>query len=524
MKKLHSKTLQMPASAAYIDIVSRTGDILTVDYFRENGERLSIYSNAARVIREDTFNACITEAPEPMKKVDSPPKGKASEDPRRKDQKKRQDLPRGRKVTAGEKLAGADWKKHDGEKRRDEDKPDYGIKKRAKEHRGKVKGENQFEHLGFDPLLDQINEDDNNTLYRWQAILEAIFAAGLTEDQAREIRANLHGKEYSLGEAKLSYDEFVGKGEHQWQCTYELKGKHAGVTRNASVQTKEKDEGAAKKRIKELHPNAIPSSIKCTYKGIKESYSDYGPGDAMRKWLDSNRQTTNSTVSDRKDSGEGDYYKVKFGFTNFSARNISDALEEFKNFCYNELGAADVQINFEETDEDGNEGVVSGRVYFEYHFEESTRSFNEASPEQGDVAQVDNDLAAVGAATQDQEGKKKNEIYAGQGVEEAEEKLDTVPRRESDKIQNLQKGTVINVVRMNDNKVTKVIPTTVLKVVYSRPNFYAHCRVDAEQVTKIRIARDPSIIYLRQGEDTGVYYYLDRIGPLERDDPTVAYN
>jgi hypothetical protein len=357
MKKLYSKTLQMPHDAAYIQLASKSGSVYTVNYFRENHERISQVSPAAGVIHEDTYKHVISEAPEPMKKVDQAPKGKATEDPRRNDQKKRQDLPRGRDLTKAEKEVGAAHQTHPGEKRRDEDKPTVGVKSRAKEPRGKVKGENQFEgvYLGLDPLLDQINEDDNNTLYRWQAILEAIFAAGLTEDQAREIRANLHGKEYSLGE--------------------------------------------------------------------------------------------------------------------------------------------------------------------------STQSFNEASPEPSGVAQVDNDLAAVAGAQSSQEGEKnKNEVYVGMDAEEAEEALDTVPKREAEKIQNLNKGVVIHVVRIRNGKVSKVIPTTVIKVVYNRPNFYAHCRVDADQVTRIKVARDPNVVYLRQGEKTGVYYYIDRGDPSAERNPTIAYN
>ena len=79
----------------------------------------------------------------------------------------------------------------------------------------------------------------------------------------------LLGEEVELDEAKLSYDDFVGVGHHMWDCTYELKGKHAGVTRHTGVQTKKKNEADAKALVKKRHPNADPASITCKYKGVR---------------------------------------------------------------------------------------------------------------------------------------------------------------------------------------------------------------------------------------------------------------
>ena len=78
----------------------------------------------------------------------------------------------------------------------------------------------------------------------------------------------------NIEESKLSYDDFVGVGQHMWDCTYELKGRHAGVTRHTGVQTKEKNEADAKALVKKRHPNADPSSITCKYKGVRTEESN----------------------------------------------------------------------------------------------------------------------------------------------------------------------------------------------------------------------------------------------------------
>jgi hypothetical protein len=72
-------------------------------------------------------------------------------------------------------------------------------------------------------------------------------------------------------ESKLSYDEFVGVGQHVWDCTYELKGRHAHLKRRATVQTKEKNENDAKKIVKQKFPNADIASITCKYNGVRQA-------------------------------------------------------------------------------------------------------------------------------------------------------------------------------------------------------------------------------------------------------------
>lgn len=203
MKRLYKTTLQAPKDAAFINVVSKHGNALSVDYFRENKERISHVNISARVISEDTYRA-MTEAPESMKKLNDFTKGNATADPRSATLKKTADLPKGRKLTKGEEVLGAGEEPHKkAEKRRDEDKPDLKAPKRAKEPKGKGAGaENAFESLGYDPLLDGLKEDDD-AAYKWSKILKAMTEAGLMDDDIRAVQGYLRGHEFSFNEARL---------------------------------------------------------------------------------------------------------------------------------------------------------------------------------------------------------------------------------------------------------------------------------------------------------------------------------
>lgn len=363
MKRIYTRTYQTPWGAHSIQPISRNGKALTVEYFRENGERIAIVNTSARVISEETYKMMTEEtAPKGLKE---PKGGKETKDPRRKDQKKKQDLPRGRDLTKAEKeIKGAKPDSYEkGEKRRDEDKPEVGVKKQAKLPVGKAPKAGVFEnhdatYHGKDVfyafkksgiLLGEgvLNESDMST-YRWKAILSACNQAGLSADEIRDILRHLDGHE------------------------------------------------------------------------VQESFSE---------------------------------------------------ASEF---------------------EDENPG---------------------AEPENDAETALDLD---------DEENDQENEVYTGQSKDELFSNLESVSKGQTEKIQNLPKDTVINVVRIVGSEVDKVLPSKVVKIVPEGKLFKAIVRIQGQNV-KIPIMKLPGIMYLKTGAETGAYYYVDQTKADIGYEPKVNY-
>lgn len=350
MHRIKNRTLQTPWGAQFIRVASKAGRALTVEYFRENQERIPMVNPIAGVITEETLKMMIGEGEEKMPKAPKEPKGKAEADPRRKDQKKRMDLDRGRELTDAEKEVGAgdapeviDFQ--------DTDKLDPKVKSRAKLPVGKVKGKSAFKESA-----------DGMATYRWKGIEKALYAAKLSSEQVQEILMHLQ-------KSKIS---------------------------ESNISEAPEDPRQAQRQ----DPRAEAPT--------PEGADDYIPGE---------------------------------------------------------------------------------------------QDFN-----QSDVNALDN-----------VEEDEPEEISVGMSTDEVIKAVSNVPARQLEKVQNLGSGVIINIIKMADSKVTKVIPGKVLKTFEKDGKTFAKVEA-AGQKTSFAIASNDAI-FLRQGEETGVYYYLDK-GIDEKSQPT----
>lgn len=119
-----------------------------------------------------------------------------------------------------------------------------------------------------------------------------------------------------------------------------------------------------------------------------------------------------------------------------------------------------------------------------------------------------------------EEKEKISGVRRGMSLEEVENALMNVSSSELERIENLPRGTKIQIVKIESGKVTKIIPSKVLRTLYANGMTRATLNTANERV-EIKITRDPDIIYLKKDKKTGVYYYLDQFN--EEKEPKINY-
>lgn len=455
MKRIYTRTYQTPWGAQFVKPISKNGRALTVEYFRENGERITIVNTAARVITSETYEMMTEKVgAEKMPKAPAEPKGKETKDVRRKDQDKKKDLPRGRELTKAEKeTKGAKPGDYDTVDRPDADKPKIDVKKQAKEPVGSAPKAGVLEdktYHGKDVffafkragiLLGEgvLSESDMNT-YRWKAILKALDQANVGKETKQAILVYLDGHEVQAE----SFNESHGEGGY--------------LIRNGAVGF------SYLKKDVNPRPGTEGSAVNWTTNpSLAHVFASIEDAAAITKLWD---QSYAVVTADNPDKKVGRVFK--------------------------------------------------GKV-LEYE------SFNEAADDSEESA-VDSDLdAALDAEAE--EGEDKNEVYTGQSKDDLFANLESVSKREAEKIRNLPKDTVINIVRIVGSEVDKVIPTKVIKVVQDKNNprvMKAEVQVQGESI-RIPIMKLPGIMYLKTGAETGSYFYVDQSKADVGYEPEVNY-
>lgn len=106
---------------------------------------------------------------------------------------------------------------------------------------------------------------------------------------------------------------------------------------------------------------------------------------------------------------------------------------------------------------------------------------------------------------------RKNEVYPGMSLEELDNATKAIPGSQSERIEAIRRGIKIAIVRTQNGKVTKVIPSTVLGTEYSSGTTTAKVAVGKDHYP-IRIVKDPGVVFLRRGAKSGKYYFIDDAG------------
>ena len=183
MEKITNKNLHTPVGAGYVQVVENENGIVTLEYFSEGKSHMPFVPFSARVMREDTYYKMVKTSPFEAKGKTN----KAEKDPSQdKKVRKQADEHPARTVTTSDEVMGY---KPDGDYEfidlRQHDKPKQEVKKQTPVLKGKHKG------LSEDLAID--------TKYTWGSIEEAIYAAGLGEQEVRAIKMNLFGDEAEMG-------------------------------------------------------------------------------------------------------------------------------------------------------------------------------------------------------------------------------------------------------------------------------------------------------------------------------------
>lgn len=242
MKKITARLPETPWDAAYVAPVSKSGRILTVEYFNSVKHKLPHISHAAGVITEDIYMKMTA----PLKE---PKTNKAEADPIGKGQEKKMDKPYGRNVPEPEQAVIDLHKKKQQELSPDEKAPKNPITKRAKLTVGKGAGATKKQPDLKRPKGVRESLGDETT-YTWAAIHEALAEIG-QDSIARELMNALMGKEQvkmegrkgksfrdlraRLSEAENPADDFVydpsaAQGEFQAELDGSGEKKKALVT------------------------------------------------------------------------------------------------------------------------------------------------------------------------------------------------------------------------------------------------------------------------------------------------------
>lgn len=207
MQKIENRSNTTPWSAHYSKIISRSGSVVTVEYYSAGKHTIQNVPYPARVMQEATYHKMI--------KSPTAPKGKEEKDSRRDDLEDRRDLPKGKKLTSIEQEV-LDFDIDDPSEEVWNSAPEVLVKKRAKENPSRSLG-------GKVEKIKKVNEGiGDETTFTWAAFVEAATSAGLGPDDINAIKVEIHGNEMTVGIGESVFDRLMNISEEE--VVYDAEG------------------------------------------------------------------------------------------------------------------------------------------------------------------------------------------------------------------------------------------------------------------------------------------------------------